>query len=216
MSARLIQSFGAVEDVRVAVAPRRRGEVGGVRADARLGQAERGQLLAARLRHEPALLLLLGRPTAERQRVEPDVDAHDHAEGRVGALELLAQDAQADVVHARRRRSAPGSARPGSRARPSASKTSRWTSSRCVPLADVGRDLGRGELAHRLPGRGGSRRSATGRWACAGHSRTPRAASPRLGAAGTSERGAAPGTRTASVRCGRSAAMVVAVGERGV
>ena len=77
-----------------------RGEVGGIRPDARLGERERGQLLAARLGNQPALALLLGRPLQEGQRVEPDVDALDDAEGRVGPLQLLAQQREADVVHA--------------------------------------------------------------------------------------------------------------------
>ncbi len=81
-----------------------------------------------RLRHQPALALLLGAPLQERQRVQPDVDALDDPERRVGALELLAQDREADVVH-------PGAALGlGDRGAeeallaPSASKTSRWTS----------------------------------------------------------------------------------------
>ena len=49
--------------------------------------------------HEPALALLLGPPLQERQRVEPDVDALDDTERRVGTLQLLAQDREADVVH---------------------------------------------------------------------------------------------------------------------
>ena len=50
MSARRDPDLLAVEPVRVAVAAGRRREVAGVGADARLGQPERGQLLAARLR----------------------------------------------------------------------------------------------------------------------------------------------------------------------
>src|SRR6185436_961946 len=52
-----------------------------------------------RLGHEPALLLLVGRPLHERQRVEPDVDALHDPEGRVRLLELLADHREADVVH---------------------------------------------------------------------------------------------------------------------
>ena len=48
------------------------------------------------------------------------MDALDDAERGVGTLELLAQDREADVVHARRRRTPRGSARRGSPARPSA------------------------------------------------------------------------------------------------
>jgi hypothetical protein len=46
------------------------------------------------------LLLLLGAPLEQRQRVEADVNAHRHPERGIGALQLLAQDAEADVVEA--------------------------------------------------------------------------------------------------------------------
>ena len=49
----------AVQDVDVALAPRRRAHRRDVGAGARLGQPEARELLALRLRHEPALLLLL-------------------------------------------------------------------------------------------------------------------------------------------------------------
>ena len=70
MSARLIHSL---EPLRTYESPSRRAVVVRLAAsvpDARLGQPERGQLLAARLGHQPALLLLLGRPLHERQGVE--------------------------------------------------------------------------------------------------------------------------------------------------
>ena len=63
-------------------------------------------------------------PLEEGQRVEPDVDALDDPERGVGTLQLLAQDGEADVVHPRRRRTPPGSARRGTPARPS-SRTAR-------------------------------------------------------------------------------------------
>ena len=88
-----------VEDVAVAVAPGRAGEVGRIGADARLGQAEGRQLLAARLRDEVLLLLLLAAPLEERQRVQAGVDAEDDPEGGVGSLHLLAQQGEGDVVH---------------------------------------------------------------------------------------------------------------------
>ena len=91
----------AVEHVAVAVAARGGREVGGVGAHAGLGQPERRQLLAPRLGHQPALPLLLGPPLEQRQAVEPDVDALDDPERGVGPLELLAQQGEADVVHAR-------------------------------------------------------------------------------------------------------------------
>ena len=89
------------------------------------------------------------RPLHQRQRVEPDMDAHDHAEGGVGALQLLAQDAEADVVHAS---AAP--ALPDGRAQePQLAHLLEDVAADLalrVPLADVRLDLGRGEVAHRL------------------------------------------------------------------
>ncbi len=114
----------AVEPVDVAVAAGGRRQVAGVRADARLGQAERGELLATRLRDQPALTLLLGPPLQECQRVEADVDALDDTERGVGTLQLLAQDREARCSPSRRRRTPPGSGRRGSPARPS-SRTAR-------------------------------------------------------------------------------------------
>ena len=90
----------AVESIGRAVAAGGRLEVAGVRPDARLGQPERRELLALRLGHEPALPLLLGPPLQQGERVQPDVDALDDAERGVGTLQLLAQDREADVVHA--------------------------------------------------------------------------------------------------------------------
>ena len=149
MSARLIQIFSPL---RTYESPSRRavdGEVRGVRADARLGQPERRQLLALGLGHEPALLLLVGRPLQERQRVEPDVDALDDPEGRVGPLQLLAEDGEADVVHARaapllgdRRAEEPELGHPG--------EDLAVDLALLVPLADVRQDLGLDELADGL------------------------------------------------------------------
>ena len=60
----------AVEAVGRAVAAGRGLEIGGIGADAWLGQAEGRELLAAGLRDEPALALLLRPPLQEGQRVE--------------------------------------------------------------------------------------------------------------------------------------------------
>ena len=139
----------AVEHVGVAVAASGRGEVAGVRADARLREAERGELLALRLGHEPALLLLVRPPLHEGQRVQPDVDALDDPEGGVGPLELLADHREADVVHAR---AAPagvdGRAEQAELAH--AREHLAVDLALLVPLADVRQDLGLGELTDRL------------------------------------------------------------------
>src|SRR5918994_1963983 len=63
----------AVEDVGVALAAGSRQHRGDVRSRRRLGEAEAGELLAARLRDEVALLLLLTRVPQQRERVEADV-----------------------------------------------------------------------------------------------------------------------------------------------
>ena len=99
MSARRDPHLLAVEPVDVAVPAGRGLEVAGVRADTGFGQAEGGELLAARLRDQPALALLLGPPLEEGQRVEADMDALDDTERGVGTFELLAQDREARVVH---------------------------------------------------------------------------------------------------------------------
>ena len=91
--------LAAVEEVSVAVAARGGREVGGIAADAGLGQPKGGQLLTARLWDQVALFLFLVRPLQQGQRVQPGVHREDHAEGRVGALHLLAQQREGDVVH---------------------------------------------------------------------------------------------------------------------
>ena len=100
VSPRLIQIFAAVQDVAIAVATRGRRQVGRIRSDSRLGQPERCELLAARLRHQVALLLLLVPPLEQRQRIQTGVDREDDPECGVGALHLLAQQGEGDVVHA--------------------------------------------------------------------------------------------------------------------
>ena len=112
--------------------------------DAGLGQAEGRELLAARLRDEPALALLLGPPLEERQRVQADVDALDDTERGVGTLELLAQDREADVVHpAAAVRLRDRGAQEPELAHPCEQLAVDLT--RRVPVADVRQDLGLGE-----------------------------------------------------------------------
>ena len=90
----------AVEDVGVALAARGRAHRGDVGARAGLGQAEARELLAARLRDEVALLLLLARVAQERQRVQADVDGDQRPERRLAALDLLADERLGDEVEA--------------------------------------------------------------------------------------------------------------------
>src|SRR4029079_11203330 len=105
--------------------------------------------LAAGLGDEPALALLLGPPLEQRERVQPDVDALDDAERGIGPFELLAQDREADVVHAgaavalRDRRAEEALLRhlPEQLAGKAAV---------LVPLPDAGQDLSLGERPDRL------------------------------------------------------------------
>ena len=87
-----------VEHVDVALAPRARPEGRDVGAGPGFGEAEAGELLAPRLRDEEALLLLLGAVAQQRERVEPDVDGDQRAEGRLASLDLLAGERLADEV----------------------------------------------------------------------------------------------------------------------
>ena len=89
----------AVEDVDVALLARRRQHGGDVGACGRLGEAEAGDLLPARLRREVALLLLLARVAEQRERVQPYVDGDQRAERRLAALDLLAGERLRDEVH---------------------------------------------------------------------------------------------------------------------
>ena len=112
--------------------------------------AERRELLAARLRDQPALALLLGPPLEEGQRVEPDVDALDDTERGVGTLQLLAQDREAEVVH-------PGAAvrlRDRGAQEPELAhplEDLAMDLALLVPLADVRQDLRLGEVPDGLP-----------------------------------------------------------------
>ncbi len=91
----------AVQDVDVALAAGRRAHGCDVRASGRLGQPEARELLPARLRDEVPLLLLVVGVAEQRERVEPDVDGDERAEGGLAALDLLTRERLADEVHAR-------------------------------------------------------------------------------------------------------------------
>ena len=90
----------AVQDVDVALSPRRRAHRGHVRAGRRLGEPEARELLAAGLRHEVALLLLLARVLEQREGVQPDVDGDQRPECGFAALDLLARERLGDEVEA--------------------------------------------------------------------------------------------------------------------
>src|SRR5207302_724783 len=64
------------------------------------GRAAARELLAVRLRNQPALLLLLGRVPEKRQRVESDVDGDQRAERSLAALDLFTGERLADEVEA--------------------------------------------------------------------------------------------------------------------
>jgi len=90
-----------VEDVDVAAAERCAPHGGHVGAGSGLGEPEAGELLAASLRHEPALLLVLGAVAEQRQRVEADVHRDQRAERGLAAFDLLARERLGHEVHAR-------------------------------------------------------------------------------------------------------------------
>ena len=79
------------------------------------------------------------------------MDAHDDPEGRVGPLQLLAQEPEADVVHAAAAVPLGDRARRGNPAAPILRKVGRWTSWRSSQLADVGQDLRLREGARGVP-----------------------------------------------------------------
>ena len=107
------------------------------------------QLLSLRLRHEIPLLLILGAPRQQRQAVQPGVHRHDHAQRRVDVLELLADDAEADVVHA-------GAAVLLRHRAPEQTELRHLRNDRriepvlAIELANPRRDFARAPLAHRL------------------------------------------------------------------
>ena len=94
----------AGEHVAIALLDRRRLDAARVAAGGRLGQAVAGDLRALRLRHEIALLLILGAPREQRQAVQAGVHRHDHAQRRVDVFELLAGEAERRCSPCRRRR----------------------------------------------------------------------------------------------------------------
>ena len=91
----------AGQHVAVALLHGHRLDAADVAARRRLREAEGGDLLALRLRHEVLALLRLGAPREQAQAVEPRVHGHDHAQRGVDVLQFLAGEAEADVVHAR-------------------------------------------------------------------------------------------------------------------
>jgi hypothetical protein len=72
---------------------------GHVRAGGGLRQAEAGELLAAGLRSEVALLLLLVGIPEQAERVQADMDRDQRTKGGFSALDLLADEGLGDEVH---------------------------------------------------------------------------------------------------------------------
>ena len=84
----------ARDHVAIAAADSHRLDAPRIAAGRGLGQPVGGDLPALGLRHEIPLLLILGPPRQQRERVEADVDRQDHAKRRVHVLQLLAGQAQ--------------------------------------------------------------------------------------------------------------------------
>lgn len=95
------EHLGAVHDVVVAVADRAGGEVSGVGAGARLGEAEAAERLAGGEPGQPRPLLLLGAPGGEGLGDQAEGDGDDAAHGGVAAAEFLGDEAVREVVAAR-------------------------------------------------------------------------------------------------------------------
>jgi hypothetical protein len=135
--------------VPVPLLDRRRLHAAHVAAGGRLGEAVGRDLPALRLRHQVLLLLRLSTPGEQRQAVETGVDGHDHAERGVDVLELLADDAETDVVHS-------GAAVFGRHRRAEQSEIRHlWKDAAIEPvfavqIVDPGQDLARAPLAYRL------------------------------------------------------------------
>ncbi len=72
---------------------------GYIRAGVGLGQAVAGQLGPLGLRHQILLLLLLGAPLQQGQRIKAGVNAEHHPQKGVDALQLFADHRQRQIVH---------------------------------------------------------------------------------------------------------------------
>ena len=91
----------AGQDVPVAFPDGGRLDRARIAAGARFGERVPGNLPSLCLRHEVPLFLGLGAPGEQRQAVEPRVHRQDDAERRVHVLQLLAGQAEADVIEPR-------------------------------------------------------------------------------------------------------------------
>ena len=74
---------------------------GDIGASVWLGQTIARDFRAGRLWHEILLLLRFRAPLKQRHRVETGVNADDHAQGRVNALQFFADHRQTQVIEAR-------------------------------------------------------------------------------------------------------------------
>ena len=90
----------AVQHVLAAVAQRRRLQAVGLRADVRLGEAERAEHVAARERLQPLLLLRIVRPRHQDRADRAVVDADDRRGRAVAGGDLLEDDGEREVVEA--------------------------------------------------------------------------------------------------------------------
>ena len=88
----------AVDDVLIAVAAGSGSHGRHVAAGARLGEAEHGDALTARLRRQKALLLILVAPLQQRQAVQSNVHRHGCPQTRISRLQFLAGQPQGDII----------------------------------------------------------------------------------------------------------------------
>src|SRR5712692_3392365 len=82
--------FGAVQNVRIAIEPRRRAHTAGGAARIRLGQSEAANRLASRDARQPALLLLLRAILVNWEHGQRTLHRHERAQTAIARLQLLA------------------------------------------------------------------------------------------------------------------------------
>src|SRR5712691_3543183 len=88
--------FGAIQDVRIAIASRCCAHTAGVAARIRLGQPEAAYGLAARHTWQPALLLLLGTELVDGEHSQRALHRDERPQTTIARLQLLARQAVAN------------------------------------------------------------------------------------------------------------------------
>src|SRR5258706_2497592 len=93
--------FFAIQYPVVTVTPRDGTHTDYIRTGIGLRKAKGRNFLALRLRNKIFLLLLLGPPAIDAERIETDMHGHRHTQKRVARLKFLAHQPKRDVVKSR-------------------------------------------------------------------------------------------------------------------